>query len=325
MSPSQAPFTKQHELDDSLSQDPTVLPSQPGVILKNVPLLRTFLRINVTTPILNSLAPRLWLISTPSSANISSLHHQLVRNRRIVLTEDPGLHLLWIYDRIYIKPLPAYLLSYDFWCRYLLEPDTKLDETRDEICKAAAGLLRTYSYLILYQSDFRIAQREDLQLIPRDVTWENWCRFSADCALIKENAVAPRYHYGELRLTRLNSLTTIFLRKMHYHQTDNQYREYFGRFCGPLLFLFASLSVLLNTLQVGLAVQQVHGERWLAINTLSASVTMIALSLLCSIMGLSLLLFLIKVLDEVVYALKAQVSRTLDRQKGHAAKDKYAV
>jgi hypothetical protein len=43
-----------------------------------------------------------------------------MKRREIVVTEDPRLHLVWIYDRVFIKPLPKYLLSHDFWQIYLL-------------------------------------------------------------------------------------------------------------------------------------------------------------------------------------------------------------
>lgn len=52
-----------------------------------------------------------------------------------------------------------------------------------------------------------------------------------------------------------------------------------------------------------------------AIDALSAPITIIALLFLCSMMGVLSLLFLIKVSDEVLYALKAQVARALAHRK----------
>ncbi|KAF2462923.1 uncharacterized protein BDR25DRAFT_308060 [Lindgomyces ingoldianus] len=61
------------------------------------------------------MAPRLWIM------NINPLHRQRVKGREIVLTEEPRLHLVWIHDRIFAKPLPRYLLSQTFWKMFLEE------------------------------------------------------------------------------------------------------------------------------------------------------------------------------------------------------------
>lgn len=37
----------------------------------------------------------------------------------IVVSKDPKLHLVWINDRIFLKPLPRYLTSYTIWRDYL--------------------------------------------------------------------------------------------------------------------------------------------------------------------------------------------------------------
>lgn len=42
------------------------------------------------------------------------------------------------------------------------------------MAQAALGVLRTYSYLIGHPSDFAIAQRDDLQLIPKTITYEDF-------------------------------------------------------------------------------------------------------------------------------------------------------
>ena len=54
-------------------------------------------------------------MSTQSSANINALHRQRVKGRHIIITEEVRLHLVWIHDRIFVKPLPKYLLSHVFW------------------------------------------------------------------------------------------------------------------------------------------------------------------------------------------------------------------
>jgi hypothetical protein len=112
----------------------------------------------------------LWMMFVQSSANISSLHRQRVKGRPIVI-EDPKLHLVWFYDRIFIKPLPGYLLSCSFWEKYLLRDSSLLNQRREAIRASALGYLRTWSHLIKHQCDFHIGQEKGLQLIPSDMRW----------------------------------------------------------------------------------------------------------------------------------------------------------
>jgi hypothetical protein len=78
-------------------------------------------------------------MTTPSSENINALHRQRVKGREVIVTEEPRLHLVWIHNRIFIKPLPRYLLSYAFWEGYLDERSNKLGKDQSDIRKAAAG------------------------------------------------------------------------------------------------------------------------------------------------------------------------------------------
>ena len=61
-------------------------------------------------------------MATQSSANINALNRQIVKGRKIIITEDPQLHLIWLQDRIHIKPVPQCLLSHAFWSDVLLSP-----------------------------------------------------------------------------------------------------------------------------------------------------------------------------------------------------------
>ncbi|KAF3768499.1 hypothetical protein M406DRAFT_249165, partial [Cryphonectria parasitica EP155] len=100
--------------------------------------------------------------------SISPLYCQLVKRRIVVVTEDPKLHLVWIYDCIFVKLLLRYLGSHRFWQDYLCGDGGRTSR----ICRAALGYLRTYCYFVRYESDFRIAQDPSLCLILADVSWE---------------------------------------------------------------------------------------------------------------------------------------------------------
>ena len=66
---------------------------------------------------LNLISSYLWLAGRPQADPLkkSSLHHLHATGFQLVILEDADLHLLWKNDIVYIKPLPSFLLSFDFW------------------------------------------------------------------------------------------------------------------------------------------------------------------------------------------------------------------
>lgn len=152
------------------------------------------------------------------------------------------------------------MLSYSFW-EYLATRPV-------ELRAAIAGFVRTYSYLIRYECDFRLATGDEhqLALLPKEdgsnaengldrITFERFSKFIAGFHKLPDDNVSPRYHYGELRLSRLNMCARIFLGKLTFLHIDAQWGSYLGRFLVPLLSVFAVLSVALSAMQVELGVQ----------------------------------------------------------------------
>jgi hypothetical protein len=210
----------------------------------------------------------------------------MVLGRTIVITEDPRLHLVWYYDRVFIKPLPKYLLSHNFWKVYLLDHESVLGPRQQRIREAALGFIRTYRYLIKHESDFLIAQDDALHLIPKGVRHEEFCNLSLHLKNICDSRVSDRYTYGELSLTRLNFWAKVILHKLHFHCVQRQYGEYFAHYFGPILFIFAIVSIILSAMQVEIAVDQVSPIqyeamwqlcRWFSILCLVCVATLIVL------------------------------------------------
>lgn len=258
------PFSPSHqlnwELGDAASR-PFVpsparsLPGYPHIPLQERRHVWAVLESDFCSDALDRVAGRLWWMSKQDSGNVSPLHRQLVKRRSVVVTEDPKLHLTWIHHRIFVKPLPRYVLAYPFWQGYLCgdHPDD-VHQPRARVRLAILGYLRTYAHLVRYECDFRIAQDPTLQLIPPDVTWAQFCHFRADLARIGDGSVAPRYHYGELRLTRLNFYAPLLLGQSHFQRVDYQYSAYFAHFYGPVLFVIGVISIILSGFQVAVAV-----------------------------------------------------------------------
>jgi hypothetical protein len=77
--------------------------------------------------------------------------------------------------------------------------------------------------------------------------------------------VSGRCYFGELRLTRLNFYAPLLLRKFHFEQVHGQYGDYFARLYGPVLFVFAVVSTILNSMQVALAADQSLAVHWIPV------------------------------------------------------------
>jgi hypothetical protein len=177
-----------------------------------------------------------------------------------------------------------------------------MDNIDQELQQAAAGFMRTYAYLIQYEVDFRKAQSSELGLIPTDdghspITYERFAKFIATFAKLNDEEVRPRYHYGEMRLTRLNWFARILLRRLTYHHIHAQWNEYLGRFLAPFLTVFLVFSTLLTAMQVELAVQSAPQDSglWNIFSQASRwfSVVTIFLVIVISVFFIFLVLFML--------------------------------
>lgn len=207
---------------------------------------------------LNAVQDWLWACGRPMPPR--PLHHQLVINRGIVVTEDPELHLLWTSNIIYVKPLPRWILDPSFWAEFLL-----CDETprRRELAECARGFLFSYCALVAYETDFRIAQANSL--IPSAVTWEAWQDLSAE--IIGNHcfsSINPRYWYGELRLNRLNKIYRFRMGYIFRGYTRVAGHAVYGdllrdNFAG-LATILGYVVIVLTSMQVGLGTEKLAAD-----------------------------------------------------------------
>lgn len=299
------PFSKVaqlvHDYEYTLKAPPvSILRGYPLTVLNDTPAVQQFLEKELWPKDLELMAPRLWIMSTFSSSNVNPLHRQRVKGREIVVTEEPRLHLVWIHDRIFVKPLPQYLLSHEFWETYIENGPGQ----PDYLCKAATGFLRTYRYLIQHESDFHIAQQDHLRLVPKNFDWPSFCRFISELSHIKDSAVSNRYYYGELRLTRLNFYAPFLLGKFYLEQVHGKYKDFFGRLFRPILFVFAVVSTILNSMQIALTADQRQSFHWEAIWHVSRYFSIFSLVATTVISSCLILLWLWIFLDEWIYTLR---------------------
>ncbi|KAK1241179.1 hypothetical protein MKX08_001153 [Trichoderma sp. CBMAI-0020] len=194
---------------------------------------------------LNNIHDWLWLAGRPGAPR--SLSYQQSSSREIIIDERVEMHLVWMPGRMFLKPIPRYLLDHDFWTRCIIGEDTHM---------SALGFLRSYVSLIQYESDFRIAKEK--HLIPGYVTWETWVNFVDQFLKLGnlETRVNKRYHYGELRLSRLNKVCWIQGRIRGYRFPYQTYGEMLSMNMAPIGAATVYIAVVLTAMQVGLATPQ---------------------------------------------------------------------
>ncbi|TVY88426.1 hypothetical protein LAWI1_G004846 [Lachnellula willkommii] len=217
-----------------------------------------FLKLDMDVSRLNDIHRYLWLTGRPTNAR--PLHRQKMIERQILITEQADLHMVWHESRIFLKPLPDYIFDYEVW--------------KTTICNDAAlhasscGFLLSYVWLLRHPSDLKIAL--ELGLISPEISWEDWIlfidTFLANIDYEALDTVNKRYHYGELRLSRLNTI----YRLLHifepsrfmlgYLHRYNRYTFFFERNFRWVVMVFLYMTIILTAMQVGLATTKLQQD-----------------------------------------------------------------
>jgi hypothetical protein len=268
---------------------------------------------------LNEIHSRMWMCGRPLNAR--GLHRQRMMERRTVHTEQADLHLLYHGDVIFIKPLPAYLLSPAAWRLHLNQ--------KQELHADAAGFLLSYIWLIRSPLDFKLAEKDNF--LPSELTWSNWktlvSQFLKSIDPDSLHQVNKRYHFGELRLGRINTIYrtnprfffTHFVRGYLYGY--NRYAVFFQRTGGLVLVLFVWFSLILSAMQVGVTVDGLmtnKGFTKASYGFVIFSIVLVA-ALLAFLGGIFLAIYLYNTFAAITHSKRAQRERnrlTNDRKKG---------
>lgn len=122
-------------------------------------------------------------------------------------------------------------------------------------------------WLICTKSDLAIAH--DSNLLPRTITWERWVPFMTSFLSTVDSeslsSVSGRYHYGELRLSRLSLIyrlspsvfSTRYLIR-GFMSESSWSRAFFDRNFAWMLSMFAFFSIVASSMQVGLGTDWLH-------------------------------------------------------------------
>jgi hypothetical protein len=240
------PVSNLDSIDDAL---PAVVLTKDRFLVSPTLDCEKFLDDDLSVRRVEDIAPHLWLAGRPYPPR--PLNIQRVLKRDIVATTDASLHLVWTSQATYVKALPRYLVSKNFYEQRLRLPHPY---------RPALGLLFTYMALIPSELDFALAH--ELHMLPTGYEWDEWRKLARQ--ILDEypgnmiySHVPRRYIYGELRLSGLD--------KIYQYRLKNLFSGY-SRLTGYLSItdIFASnlriitaatvyMVVILTAMQVGLA------------------------------------------------------------------------
>lgn len=138
--------------------------------------LTLFLEGELDLSRLDKIQHLLWMTSNLAKRNrVASIHLYQVVGYNIHGVQRMDLHLVRDrapLNRLMVKPLPEWILSYDFWNEHLCG---------DEYMHASAcGFLVSYIWLIQTPLDIKIAH--DHMLLPPFITWYWWRAFTKEVA-----------------------------------------------------------------------------------------------------------------------------------------------
>ena len=209
---------------------------------------------------LNVVMKYLWMAGRPVPPR--PLHHQLLLRREIVITERMDTHLLWGQGRIFLKPVPRFLLNPRFWDQHLSCARRVFCRRSTEPCircrlrACSVGFLVSYAALVAHESDYHIAQEK--RLIPEETSWRQWRLFvrrilQAWPQEVQKQA-ASRFVYGELRLNRLN-LIYLFLGRSFtgYLPRWNSYGSFYRDNTELVIGGAAYCVIILTAMQLGIS------------------------------------------------------------------------
>ena len=279
--------------------------------MRNVTSLSIYVESEFDTDRLDKIYRWLWLAGRSMTAR--PLHNQVMLGRKIVITEQVDLHLLWLRDLIYIKPLPEFVLDPTFW--------------EDHLCQNAAihanacGFLLSYLWLVSRASDFRIAKEQGL--LPDWIDWTDWVEFTHDFLAVVDyqslNGVGQRYHYGELRLNRINWIYRLTGRSIirGYLFGYNRYITFFQSNLAWLAVVFLYITVILSAMQVGLGTDRlkIHSGFQNASSGFAAFSIMAPLIVVSISLCIVFIVFLYNFHQTILYKRKVEQARKPEKKK----------
>lgn len=221
----------------------------------------------------------------------TQLHFQVAMGREITVADRMDLHLLWDNNsKIFLKPIPRFLLDSGFWRRNLMCPGGCVCEKTDASAtnggaggtpanqeaptaqcrksprRVALGFIYTYACLVSSETDFFVAN--DKRLLPRQagdktIEWAKWKELVRELLESHDpDKVHPRFLRGELRLSRINTIS-LFTSLPPFDPYLRGWRNYGSLFRDNLTWMAAAavfIALVLTAMQVGLATERLQSN-----------------------------------------------------------------
>ena len=197
---------------------------------------------------LNDIHHYLWLAG--HHGHCEPLHYHRALLCTIIPFASARLHLVWFARVIYVTPIPECLLNAAYYTDIVCQDF-------DLYC-AIIGFLQSYCSLIQFPIDLAIAQ--DLLLILKSISWDQWVTFRR--TILTETISSPinkRYEYGELRLDRLDKIYRFAGRGLNYFAVHRQFRACFIEYFAIFAAIFAFIATILTAMQVIVGVDSSPG------------------------------------------------------------------
>ncbi|KAL2204103.1 hypothetical protein CC79DRAFT_1278238, partial [Sarocladium strictum] len=209
--------------------------------------IKAFMCIEFSLERIDVIYPKLWRVGLPRPAQ--PLRTQIEKGRTIVVTQWLDMHLVWGHGKLFLKPVPRYVLEPGFWADLTSFADVR---------SSALGLLYTYACLIIDPVDLELALKHGLlpsdgQKVPEWSTWRQLALELHETAIFQQ--IHRRFWRGELRLDRLNwiyVLKDIPAFQMYYN-TWSSYTDFVLRNLAWLSAGTVYIVTVLTAMQVGLA------------------------------------------------------------------------
>ncbi|KAL6231122.1 hypothetical protein BDW75DRAFT_248106 [Aspergillus navahoensis] len=233
----------------------------------------------------------LWYAGAVRSAK--PLHEQIRIGQEIVIAERMDLHLLWTNDRkLFIKPLPCFLLKPGFWRTYFCcqpgcqcgSPARKAQDKNNNN-DSNSGRGRVIRQWKVIKSNGHSSKNEKLALeecskrklwksamgflytyglLPRQLSessfgWQGWKRLVSEVLSHDDSRVVhPRFLRAELRLSRLDTIHRL-TQLPPFEPYLRHHRNYGSLFYDNITLLATAtvfIALVLTAMQVGLATEQ---------------------------------------------------------------------
>ncbi|KAF4507273.1 hypothetical protein G6O67_005930 [Ophiocordyceps sinensis] len=212
---------------------------------------------------LNDIHDWLWAAGRPAPPR--PLHRQLMLGRDILVTERMDMHLVWTTGRMFLKPIPRFLLEPRFWAAHLSCHQQQDACAGDQLGKRglrrrALGFLFSYAALISHESDFHVAMSK--QLLPPGTEWPDWRVLVEQLEPERIYAhIDRRFYHGELRLSRLNKIYFLLRSPLRGYMSHwDRYGAFFHDTFAWLATVVVYVVVVLTAMQVGLATELGRNE-----------------------------------------------------------------